>query len=183
VREQRSRGKYGDQWDALKARAAVLKQAASLHPSAALSAETKTVIYYYQPFSGLWTHCVCLAEKTLQQTSVCGRGIVFGLIVEPWSWENGRKAPGTFPPFPSKSFVTPSCIFSSPAKSGMGGTAVGVVMTVDLLISSQHIGLEQSFIFYVSEEFHCHKTPPNKLPGSSTTELVIEYHRTVTDFV
>lgn len=46
VQERRSRGKCGGQWDALKARsgqwkaeAAMLKQAANLHTSAALSAE------------------------------------------------------------------------------------------------------------------------------------------------
>lgn len=110
--------------------------------------------------------CVFLAEKTLQRMSVHRCGIVFGLIIEPWSWENRRKAPVTFPPFPSKSFVAPSCMFSSPARSGVGGAAVGVLTPVG---------------FYISK--HCHRTPPNKLAGSSTTELVIEYDRTVPDFI
>lgn len=48
--EGKVKQKCGDQWDALKARAAVLKQAADLHVSAALSAETKTAIYYYGRF-------------------------------------------------------------------------------------------------------------------------------------
>lgn len=126
---------------------AVVKQAANLHVSAALSAETKTAIYCYWPFSGSCMCCLFLAEKTLQRMSVYRCGIVFGLIIEPWRWENRRKAPGTFPPFPSKSFVTPSCKFSSPARSGVGGTAVGVVMPVGSLISFQHIGLKQSSIY------------------------------------
>lgn len=184
VQERCSRGKRGDQRDALKAGAVVLKQAANLHAFAALMQRPKLPkIYYCWPFSGSCMRCVFLAEKALQQMPVYGCGIVFGLIIEPWSWENRRKPPGTFPPFPSKSFVTPSCIFSSPARSGVGGTAGGVVTPVGSLISSQHIGVKQSFTFYISKDFHCHKTPPNKLAGSSTMELAIEYHKPVPDFL
>lgn len=53
-----------------------------------------------------------------------GCGIVSGLIIEPGTGKIEEKS-GTFPPFPSKSFVTPSCVFSSPARSGGGDTVGG----------------------------------------------------------
>lgn len=126
-------------------------------------------------------HCVFLAEMTFQQTSEYECGIVFGLIIQPWRWESRRKAPGMSPPFPRENFLTPSCIFSSPARSGVCGTALSVVTPIGPLFSFLHVGLKQSFIFYIPKDFHCHKTLLNKLAGSSTMELVIKYHGTVPD--
>lgn len=158
---------------------------ASCQPSYICSTECRenNAISYYWPFLGSCMHCVFLAEMTLQQMSVCGCGMVFGLIIEPWWWESRRKASGTSPPFASESFLTPSCIFSSPARSGMCGAVLSVVVPAGPLFSFLHVCLKQSFIFCIPKDFHCHKTLLNKLAGSSTVELVIKYHGTVLDFI
>lgn len=158
---------------------------ASCLPSCICSTDCRenNAIYYYWPFSGSCMDCVCLAGMTLQRMSVYGCGIVFGLIIEPWRWESRRKTSGRSPPFPSKSFVTPSCIFSSPDRSGMCGTALSVVTPVGPLFSFLPLGLKQSFIFCIPEDFHCHKTLLDKPAGSSTMELVIKDHGTVPDFI
>lgn len=64
--------------------------------------------------------CVVFPEKILQQMSVCECGADHRAC----SWESRRKI-GTFPPFPSPCFFTPSCVFSGPVRSGGDGTGQG----------------------------------------------------------
>lgn len=72
MRERCSRGKRGDQWDALKAGAVVLKQAANLHASAALSAEAKIAknLLLLAIFRFLYALCVFSREDTSADVSV-----------------------------------------------------------------------------------------------------------------
>lgn len=89
----------------------MLKQAADLHASAALSAETKTATYYYWPFSGSCMCCVFLAEKTLQRMSVCGCEIVFGLSIGHGVGKIAENLLGRFHRFLAKALLLPPVYF------------------------------------------------------------------------
>lgn len=86
----------GDQWDAPNPRA----RGNHLHMSTDPTAQTSMSFGCYWPVFG---PCVVFPERILQQMSVYRCGIVSGLIIEPATGKVEEK-PGTFPPFPSKTF-------------------------------------------------------------------------------
>lgn len=151
----------GDQWDAPNPGA----HGNHLHLSTAPTAQTIMSFGCYWPVLGSG---VVFPEKILQQMSVYEREVVSGLITDPATGKIEEK-PGTFPPFPSKSFFTPSCVFCSPVRPGVGGTGSGTVTSIGSLTRFQHTSLRQGFIFYILKK--------NPLPQNSLGQTCMIFHK------
>lgn len=98
------------------------------------------------------------------------------------SWESRRKT-WDFPTISKyKFFHSLLCVFWS-SEVRWGWHRAGTVAPIVSLTRFQHTSLSQGFIFYTLKKFHCPQTTLDKPAGSSTTELVMEYLRAVSDFM